>query len=88
MDLGIAGKVALVQGATQGLGRAVAWGIGLAVNAIGRRRGLEHAVMVFDFPVWLLASALAFAIAASLASGVYPASRAARVDPIRALRSG
>jgi putative ABC transport system permease protein len=42
---------------------------------------------LFAFPWWLLGASMAFAIAVSVAAGIYPALRAARVDPIRALRS-
>jgi ABC-type lipoprotein release transport system permease subunit len=68
------------------LGRVVSAVIGLGVNQVARSRGIEQDIVVFAFPWWLLAGALAFAILASLVSGAYPASRAARVDPIRALR--
>jgi len=40
----------------------------------------------FTLPVWLVFLALAFGIAVSMAAGLYPASRAARVDPVEALR--
>jgi putative ABC transport system permease protein len=40
----------------------------------------------FSYPVWLLFLALGFGIAVSMAAGLYPASRAARVDPVEALR--
>ncbi len=40
----------------------------------------------FAFPPTLLVGAVVFAMLISVLSGVYPASRAARVDPIRALR--
>jgi putative ABC transport system permease protein len=43
---------------------------------------------VFVFPAWLLAGTVLFAVLASVLAGVYPALRAARVDPIRALRRG
>ena len=69
-----------------GLGRAVSWLIEIGVNAYARSKGVDQAIAAFAFPVWLLLGALVFAIVASVISGVYPASRAARVDPIRALR--
>ena len=35
---------------------------------------------------WMVAAAIAFSIAVSLAAGLYPASRAARLNPVEALR--
>jgi len=40
----------------------------------------------FHFPVWLIFGAVAFSVVVSLAAGLYPAVRAARVDPVTALR--
>ena len=37
-------------------------------------------------PWWLVAGAIGFAILVSLVSGMYPAGRAARLDPVQALR--
>jgi putative ABC transport system permease protein len=41
---------------------------------------------LFYFPLWLIFGAVAFSIVISLAAGLYPAIRAARIDPVRALR--
>lgn len=43
-------------------------------------------VNLFYFPVWLVLGAIAFSLIISLAAGLYPAARAARIDPVRALR--
>jgi putative ABC transport system permease protein len=43
-------------------------------------------VDLFYFPVWLLLGAIAFSVMVSLAAGLYPAVRAARIDPVKALR--
>jgi putative ABC transport system permease protein len=40
----------------------------------------------FSFPWWLCLGAVAFSIVVSLAAGIYPTLRAARVDPVVALR--
>jgi putative ABC transport system permease protein len=69
------------------LGRAVSWILEIVVNALARQHGIDEPVMVFAFPWHLLGAAFLFAVIVSLISGVYPASRAARVDPIRALRT-
>ena len=41
---------------------------------------------IWSVPWWLVLGAIGFAIVVSLASGIYPASRAARLDPVEALR--
>jgi putative ABC transport system permease protein len=43
-------------------------------------------VNLFYFPIWLIVGAIAFSILISLAAGLYPAMRAARIDPVKALR--
>jgi putative ABC transport system permease protein len=69
------------------LGRVVSWVLELVVNGIARSKGIDEQIMAFAFPWQLLAGAVLFAVVVSVLGGVYPASRAARVDPIRALRS-
>jgi len=43
-------------------------------------------VDLFSFPLWLILGAIAFSILISLVAGLYPAVRAARIDPVKALR--
>jgi len=68
------------------LGRAMCWLLEIAVNAYARTHGVSAHLNVFAFPFWLLGATVVFAAAISVLAGVYPALRAARVDPIRALR--
>lgn len=69
------------------LGRAVSAVMAVVINAIAHGRGVEEEVMTFAFPWQLLAGAVGFAMVVSVVSGIYPAGRAARVDPIVALRA-
>jgi putative ABC transport system permease protein len=71
------------------LGVAMGWVIGRALtfgtNVYLERQGLPS-VQISAVPWWLVLGAIAFAVIVSLAAGIYPASRAARLDPVEALR--
>jgi hypothetical protein len=45
-------------------------------------------VDLFYLPPWLIVTAFVFGFMVSLLAGLYPAARAARVDPVETLRSG
>jgi ABC-type antimicrobial peptide transport system permease subunit len=40
----------------------------------------------FHLPPWLWLGAILFALSVSILAALYPAARAARIDPVRALR--
>lgn len=67
------------------LGAVVSGLINRVVNYFLAKQGVPF-INYFDFPWWLCLGAVAFSVAVSLAAGVYPAMRAVRVDPVRALR--
>lgn len=46
----------------------------------------EETVELFYFPMWLILGAIGFSILLSVLAGLFPANRAARVDPVEALR--
>jgi ABC-type antimicrobial peptide transport system permease subunit len=71
------------------VGVALGWAIGQVIN-VGtnvylKRQSLppEH---FWAVPWWLVGGAIGFAFVVSLVSGLYPAGRAARLDPVQALR--
>jgi len=87
-------KIFLVESGLIGLFGSI---VGLMVGWIGTRiaSAIMQAIMEaenipkfdpFALPVWLIALALAFGLIVAFASGLYPATRAAKVDPIVALR--
>jgi putative ABC transport system permease protein len=71
------------------LGIALGWAIGRAIN-FGTNIYLQRNDLppenFWYIPAWLVFAAFGFAVVVSLLSGMYPASRAAKLDPVQALR--
>jgi len=60
-------------------------GLNLATNIYLKRRDLPS-IEVSSVPAWLVFVAITFAVVISLVAGFYPASRAAKLNPVEALR--
>jgi putative ABC transport system permease protein len=91
---GVIKRIFLLESAAIGFlggvgGLALGWAasrvINLVVNYFLARQGIPH-IEYFSYPLWLFLGAIAFAVGVSLLAGIYPARRAARVDPVVALR--
>lgn len=81
-----AGAMGLIGGA---FGVFLGWVMGQLINFgtnIYLRRQQLPAETVCAVPWWLVGGAIGFAIFVSLVAGMYPASRAARLNPVEALR--
>jgi ABC-type antimicrobial peptide transport system permease subunit len=63
------------------VGRLINFGANIYIESQGGTRG-----DLFSMPFWLIAGAIGFSVLVSLLAGSYPARRAARLDPIQALR--
>jgi putative ABC transport system permease protein len=71
------------------LGVAFGWLLGRAINLgtnLYLKRQNLNPIELSSVPWWLVVAALVFAILVSLAAGLYPASRAAKLNPVDALR--
>jgi len=73
------------------LGIVFGWLITRVASVIARAvmesEGIMEDMAFFALPLWLIATAFSFGLVVSLLAGLYPAARAARVDPVQALRS-
>jgi putative ABC transport system permease protein len=71
------------------VGVVLGWTIGhvinLGINIYLKRQALPPENF-WSVPWWLVGAAIVFAFLVSLVSGLYPAARAARLDPVQALR--
>ena len=83
VEAGVMGFLGGVLGVGFGwlLGRAITFG----TNVYLKRQNLNP-IELSSVPWWLVIAALAFAVLVSLAAGLYPASRAAKLNPVDALR--
>ena len=82
---------AAVIGLTGGIvGTLVAWGVDGIANRLAYRFLLKPQgasfIDFFSLPPYLSAGAILFALIISILAALYPAARAARIDPVRALR--
>jgi len=82
---------AAVIGTVGGLiGVLIAWGIDGLANRLAYRFILKPQgasfIDFFSLPIYLSVGAILFALIVSILAALYPASRAARIDPVRALR--
>jgi len=83
VEAGVMGLLGGVFGVTFGwlLGRAITFG----TNVYLKRQSLNP-IDLSSVPWWLVITALIFAVLVSLGAGLYPASRAAKLNPVDALR--
>ncbi|NJM06314.1 ABC transporter permease [Candidatus Gracilibacteria bacterium] len=82
-----AGLIGLIGGVVGVIG---GWLLGIVLNQVIawyiEQEGLPIAATFFVTPPWLALLALAFAALVGIVAGLYPAARAARLDPLVALR--
>jgi ABC-type antimicrobial peptide transport system permease subunit len=83
-------EAAVIGFAGGSIGALVAWGIDKLANQLAFKFLLEPQgagfIDFFSIPPWLWLGAILFAMLVSIAAALYPAARAARIDPVKALR--
>jgi putative ABC transport system permease protein len=83
VEAGVMGLLGGVAGV--GFGWLIGRVVTLGTNLYLKRQSLPPA-HVFSVPWWLVLGAIGFAVLVSLAAGLYPATRAAKLNPVEALR--
>ena len=94
-EIGLLKAIGATSGQVQAVFLLEAVGLAVAVGALGLGAGLGLGALAralvpglpFDTPPHYVAIALLLCIATGLVSGVTPARRAARLDPVEALRA-
>ncbi|MBN2180864.1 MAG: ABC transporter permease [Sedimentisphaerales bacterium] len=82
-ESGVIGFMGGIFGLT--LGWIVSVIINVVINSIAVREGAPN-MNYFSFPWWLCLGSIAFSVLISLIAGIYPTVRAAKIDPVIALR--
>jgi putative ABC transport system permease protein len=70
-----------------GIGGLAGYGIGLGLTSLVNAMGASSSLDIFLVTPRLTAIALGFAVVMATLAGIFPALRAARLDPVTALRS-
>jgi putative ABC transport system permease protein len=68
---------------------AIGWSLGRIINTVTNYILQRQDMRPENFwvvPLWLVIFGVGFSIIVSLFAGLYPASRASRLDPVQALR--
>jgi len=81
---------AVIGGIGASVGILLGWIVTRIASAIIKYLMEQQGVPVFELfalPLWLIVLSFSFGVIVALIAGFYPASRAARVDPVEALRS-
>lgn len=68
-----------------GIGFVFSWVVNIGINQLATRLGGE-AVHLFSSPMWLVLTILGVAFTVGIFTGLYPARRAAHIDPLEALK--
>jgi putative ABC transport system permease protein len=71
------------------LGLGLGWLVTKIANAVANyyfMKEIDFTIQFFYIPLWLIGGAITFSIIVSLLAGIYPASRAAAINPVEALR--
>ena len=60
--------------------------IALGVLNVSSALSIPDEIQLFYFPAWIIIGSMAFSILVSIIAGLYPAHKAAQVDPVEAMR--